>query len=171
MALLDRLKKKIKKEEPAKGGPVSGGKEKKEKVEKSARGRPAFDEKEKPRLKEESLVSPKEAEKAKPEKIIAKQAPQAYRLIKEPQITEKATFLSDQNKYVFKVSSRANKTEIRKTIEALYGVKVVKVHLTHAAAKRRRLGRSQGWRGGLKKGFKKAVVTLAQGEKIELLPR
>jgi len=155
MALLDRFKKKREKEESAK----------------VSQKRPVSEDKEKPQLEEESLASPKGSGGKKAERVIAKQVPQAYRLIREPQITEKATSLSGQNKYVFKVSPRANKTEIRKTIEALYGVKVVRVHLIHAAAKRRQLGRSQGWRGGLKKGFKKAIVTLAQGEKIELLPR
>jgi len=115
---------------------------------------------------------PEEEEKVVVEKKVApKQMPGAYRIIREPHITEKATFLADQNKYVFKVSSAANKVEIKKIIEALYEVKVEKVHLIHSAPKRRRLGRSQGWRHGLKKGFKKAIVTLAQGEKIELLPK
>jgi len=95
----------------------------------------------------------------------------AYRVIKEPHITEKANFLAEQNKYVFKVFTQANKTEVRKAVEALYGVKVEKVHMIHSAAKRRRLGRHEGWRQGLRKGFKKAVVTLKQGDKIELLPR
>lgn len=96
---------------------------------------------------------------------------QAYRVIKEPHITEKANFLAEQNKYVFKVFKQANKVEVKKAVEALYGVKVERVHMIHSAAKRRRLGRHEGWRQGLKKGFKKAVVTLKQGDKIELLPR
>ena len=96
---------------------------------------------------------------------------QAYQVIKEPHITEKANFLAEQDKYVFKVFKQANKTEVKKAIEALYGVKVERVHMIHSAAKRRRLGRHEGWRQGLKKGFKKAIVTLRQGDKIELLPR
>jgi len=95
----------------------------------------------------------------------------AYQVIKEPHITEKANFLAEQNKYVFKVFKQANKVEVKKAVEALYGVKVERVHMIHLAAKRRRLGRHEGWRQGLKKGFKKAVVTLKQGDKIELLPR
>jgi len=94
-----------------------------------------------------------------------------YKIIKEPHITEKAGILADQNKYVFKVYPRANKVEVKKAIEALYRVKVDKVHMVHSAPKKRRLGRHQGWRQGLKKGFKKAIVSLKKGDKIELLPR
>jgi len=149
MALLDRFKKKT--------GPV------KDKI--------AGGNKEKSQLKEESLDNQKKTGEEEPKGNIVKQVPRAYRLIREPQITEKATFLANQNKYIFKVSPQANKTEIKKTVEALYRVKVIKVHLVHTPAKKRRLGRVQGWRGGLKKGFKKVIVTLASGEKIELLPR
>ncbi len=139
MALLDRFKKKEKKEKkPIKQGPVLDKKEEKPKaVKKNVRKTPAG----------------------------------VYQIIREPHITEKATWLVDQNKYVFKVYPKANKVEVKKAIEALYGVKVEKVHMIHSAPKRRRLGRYQGWRGGLKKGFKKAIVTLKQGEKIELLAR
>ena len=146
MALLDRFKKKIKKEEV-------------QQIEKP-------EEKEK-----EKADQNKKPKKEKPQKVVGQQVPQAYRIIKEPHITEKASFLADQNKYVFKVSSKANKVEIKKIIGALYGVKVEKVHLIHSAPKKRRLGRTEGWRHGLKRGFKKAIVTLAKGEKIELLPK
>lgn len=146
MALLDRFKKKTKKEEVQQI-------EKPEEKEKKEAG-----QKEKPK-------------KEKPQKVVGKKVPQAYRIIREPHITEKASFLANQNKYVFKVSFKANKVEIKKIIEALYGVKVEKVHLIHSAPKKRRLGRTEGWRHGLKRGFKKAIITLAKGEKIELLPK
>ena len=124
-----------------------------------------FKKKEKPEEKEkvEKVVVEK--------KVIRKQVTGAYQIIREPHITEKATFLTDQNKYIFKVSPKANKVEIKKIIEALYDVKVEKVNLIHMAPKKRRLGRTEGWRHGLKKGFKKAIVTLAKGEKIELSPK
>ena len=94
----------------------------------------------------------------------------AYRIIERPHITEKAGFLSEENKYVFRVFPKANKSEIKKVVQFLYGVKVEKVHIIHSAPKKRRLGKSQGFRHGLKKGFKKAIVTLKEGEKIDLLP-
>ncbi len=146
MALLDKFKKKIKKEK--------------------------IQRREKPSKKEKGIIDQKEvSKKEKLQKVIGKKVPGAYRIIKEPHITEKAGFLADQDKYVFKVYPKANKVEIKKIIEALYGVKVKKVHLIHSAPKKRRLGRSEGWRHGLKKGFKKAIITLAKGEKIELLPK
>jgi len=95
----------------------------------------------------------------------------AYNIIKSPQITEKATALAEINQYVFNVYPKANKTEIKKAVEALYGVKVEKIRIVHLPAKSRRLGRFEGWKGGLSKGFKKAIVSLAKGEKIEIMPR
>lgn len=166
MALLDRFKKKIKsakvsQRRPASGlgGSVSGGKEEIQSIKKPEEE------------KKERADQNEKLKKEKLQKVIGKKAPLAYRIIKEPHITEKANFLADQNKYVFKVFSKANKIEIKKIIEALYGVKVEKVHLIHSSPKKRRLGRSEGWRHGLKRGFKKAIITLAKGEKIELLPK
>ncbi|MFH1451363.1 MAG: 50S ribosomal protein L23 [bacterium] len=104
-------------------------------------------------------------------KVSGHASSRVYRLIKEAHLTEKATFLNEKDKYVFKVGFRANKTEVQKAVEELYGVKVAKVNIIHAAPKKRRLGRFSGYKGGLKKGFKKAVVTLEPGEKIEVLPK
>jgi len=92
-------------------------------------------------------------------------------ILQEPHITEKATDLVKQRKYVFKVSSSANKIEIKKAVEEAYGVKVADVNVIHIPGKQRRLGRTEGWRRGLKKGFKKAIVTLKEGEKIEMMPK
>ncbi len=91
----------------------------------------------------------------------------AYEFIKEPLITEKTVAMGEKGKYVFKVAFSANKTEVKKAIENLYGVKVEKTAIIHLPAKRRRLGARQGWKGGLKKGYKKAVVTLQEGDSIE----
>ncbi len=117
----------------------------------------------------------KEVEKTAPvEKKPVKAAPKpkktpfiAYRVLKTPQITEKATDLTKNNQYVFKVFADANKKDIRKTIEDLYGVDVVKVQVIQVPPKQRRLGRTEGWR----KAYKKAVVRVKEGQKIELLPR
>lgn len=91
----------------------------------------------------------------------------SWRVLKEPHITEKATDLVEKNQYVFKVWPQANKTEIKKAIEDLYGVKVVEVKIIKVPPKRRRLGRIEGWR----KGYKKAIVKIKEGQKIEVLPR
>jgi len=108
--------------------------------------------------------------KVKPVKAAAKpkKTPKiAYRVLKTPQVTEKATDLAKQNQYVFKIFTDANKKDIKKTIEDLYGVDVVKVQVIQVPPKQRRLGRTQGWR----KSYKKAVVRVKEGQKIELLPR
>ncbi len=115
--------------------------------------------------KKETIVKKNQSNASK------KELAQAYNHIKEPYITEKAVGLGKKNKYVFEVSREANKPEIKKAINSLYGVEVEKVHIVKIAPKRRRLGRHEGWRKGLKKPRKKAIVTLKEGEKIELLPR
>ncbi len=113
----------------------------------------------------------KELKQEKPKIIIKKKDLQIYKVIKEAHITEKAGILAEQGKYVFRIYPKANKIEIKKAIESLYDVKVDKVNIVHSAPKKRRLGRHQGWRHGLKKGFKKAIVSLKEGEEIELLPK
>ena len=91
----------------------------------------------------------------------------AYRILKAPHITEKATNLNSQNKYVFKIMPRANKHEVKQAIRDLYGVKVKEVRIINAPAKRKRLGKTEGWQTG----YKKAIVNLAEGDKIEITPR
>jgi len=104
---------------------------------------------------------------AKPLKFREKRIGEAWKILRTPQVTEKATELAKQNQYVFKVYARANKTEIKKTIEDLYGVDVLDVKIIRVPAKRRRLGRIRGWR----KGYKKAIVKIKEGQKIEIMPR
>ncbi len=136
------------------------------------------EKKEKPEFKREELPvekKPLSSEKKKPAQpmrmVNKKETIKAYRIVKEPHITEKATWLAEQNKHVFKVATGANKIEIKKAVESLYGVKVDRVRIIHIAPKKRRLGRHQGYRKGLKQGFKKAIVTLKKGQKIELLAK
>ena len=112
--------------------------------------------------KEES----KEAEKKEAAKLGLPEGkdPRLYKIVEKPLITEKANYLSAKNQYVFRVSKRANKVEIHKAIEKLYGVKVKEVKIINAIGKVRRLGRFEGW----KPGYKKAVVILGKGQKIEI---
>ena len=84
--------------------------------------------------------------------------------IRNPIVTEKATILSEQNKTVFKVHEKANKKNIKKNIEKLFKVNVVKVNIINQKPK---LKMKQG-RKSLKSGFKKAVVTLKKGQSIDL---
>ena len=84
--------------------------------------------------------------------------------IKSPVITEKATGLSEQNKVIFKVHENASKESIKKNIEKIFKVKVIKVNTINKKPKTKMV------RGkvGIKKGFKKAVITLKKGQSIDL---
>ena len=81
-----------------------------------------------------------------------------------PIITEKATILSEQNKTVFKVHSKANKKNIKKNIEKLFKVNVIKVNIINRKAK---LKMKQG-KKSYKSGYKKAIITLKKGQSIDL---
>ena len=86
-----------------------------------------------------------------------------HHLIKGPVITEKTHSQREAaNKLTFRVNLKANKIEIRKAIEDIFKVKVLGVSTIRVRGKKKRLGRTQGWRPD----WKKAVVTLAPGEKI-----
>lgn len=78
-------------------------------------------------------------------------------------LTEKTTISARQHKYIFVVSEDANKIEVRKAIERQYGVNVTGVNMVRTHGKVRRRGRQIGW----KPGMKKAVVTLAEGQRID----
>jgi large subunit ribosomal protein L23 len=86
-----------------------------------------------------------------------------HHLIRGPIITEKTHTLREAtNKLTLKVDVKANKIEIRQAIEALFKVKVLAVNTIQMMGKKKRLGRSEGKRPD----WKKAIVTLAPGEKI-----
>ena len=85
-------------------------------------------------------------------------------IIIAPVITEKSAAQAEQNVYTFKVAADANKIEIKAAIEAAFGVKVEKINTLNTKAKDKRDGRYTG----KTKTYKKAFVTLKDGEKIEL---
>ena len=86
-------------------------------------------------------------------------------IIKNPRITEKASFAAEQNVYIFNVSKRANKTEIKKEIFSLYKVKPLKVNVLNVPRKNIM---SRG-KIGVKGGGRKALVYLKKGDKIEFV--
>ncbi|MGA1488429.1 MAG: 50S ribosomal protein L23 [Planctomycetota bacterium] len=89
-----------------------------------------------------------------------------YTIIVSPHITEKATErLDDHGVYVFKVARDANKIEIKAAVEDIFDVKVKNVNVSNQRGRRKRIGRSVGFTTG----FKKAVVTLNPGHKIDVL--
>ena len=86
-------------------------------------------------------------------------------IIKKPIITEKSMILvENDNKYTFSVDKRANKVQIKKAVEELFNVKVVKVNKINTLAKKKRVGQHSGF----KPAITKAIVTLAEGSKIEI---
>lgn len=90
-----------------------------------------------------------------------------FDVIETASLTEKASLLSEkQNKYVFRVSPKANKFEIKQAVEKLFGKKVVDVNTCNYAGKKKRERRADF---GRKAHWKKAIVTLKEGEKIDLV--
>ena len=87
-----------------------------------------------------------------------------YDVIVAPHITEKTTLLSEHNAVVFKVADKATKPEIKAAVEALFDVKVTKVNTLNQDGKTKR------WKGKPYKrsDFKKAIVTLAEGQSIDV---
>jgi large subunit ribosomal protein L23 len=86
-----------------------------------------------------------------------------HHLIKGPVITEKSHALKEAaNQVTFRVAVKANKIEIRKAIEELFKVKVLAVNTIQMHGKKKRVGRTEG----VRPSWKKAIVTLAPGEKI-----
>lgn len=90
-----------------------------------------------------------------------------YEILKRPIITEKSNFQSDVlGQYTFEVDRRANKRQVKDAVEIVFGVSVESVRVINMPAKRvRRYGRREVVR---KSGWKKAVVTLAPGDRIEI---
>ncbi len=87
-----------------------------------------------------------------------------YEVLRRPLITEKGTSLQAENKYAFEVASSANKPQVKQAVEKAFGVKVTAVNVMMVRGKTRRVGRRQV----LTPSWKKALVTLKPGDKIEL---
>src|SRR4030042_1648701 len=136
----------------------------------------------KPESKPKKAERPPKKEKTTKKEIIKKEAPpkaesvkkpplkkrpgEIYKVLKEPHISEKATQFFDDGKYTFRIFPWANKIEVKKAINDLYGVRVKDVRIINIKAKTRTLRGMEG----KKHGYKKAIVTLGSGEKIEILP-
>ena len=85
-------------------------------------------------------------------------------ILKAPVITEKSQIAKSEGKYTFKVSPKATKTEIKEAIEKIFNVKVTAIRTINVKPKKRRVGRYTG----LTARYKKAIVTLAEGQTIDL---
>lgn len=129
-------------------------------------------------FKKNKKIGAKKAEKLKKAEKVEKPAPavseklrkisgRAYRILKKPHVTEKSADLNSKNQYIFEVFQDANKNQIKEAVADVYGVNVLDVNIINVNPKRRRLGRTQGWSSG----YKKAIVKIKDGQKIEVLPR
>ena len=85
-------------------------------------------------------------------------------ILKRPLVTEKSTLLQDSRRYVFEVASAANKMEIKKAVEASFGVDVLRVNTMNVKGKLKRYGPKES----RMKSWKKAIVTLAPGDTITI---
>ena len=92
-------------------------------------------------------------------------APHPLDVIRRPLITEKATRLGGENKYAFEVRRHANKVQIKEAVEKAFEVRVEAVNVMIMKGKPRR---TRGGRIKHRSDWKKAVVTLAEGDKLEL---
>jgi len=152
MALLDFLKRK--KQTAASGEPRQG----REKAKKPAKV---------------SVVKETKPVETKAQEIKVKQGSFSYQVIRNPHISEKASYLAEKDQYVFEIAPRGfngravypNKKEIKDAIEGIYRVNVLFVNTIKIPSKKRRLGRTEGFR----KSYKKAVVKIKEGQKIEIL--
>ena len=90
---------------------------------------------------------------------------EARQLLIAPVITEKGTFLQEKNnQYLFRVPTRANKIQVKEAVERIFKVHVAGVRTVTVHGKLRRMGRHQG----RKPSWKKAIITLKEGETIDL---
>lgn len=104
------------------------------------------------------------AEQSAAEAAPAKKASRAYAVLLRPLVTEKTTFLQSENQYGFIVHPEANKSEVRRAVEARYNVHVINVNILNRAGKKVRFGRVSG----VRRRVKKALVTVKPGEHIEI---
>ncbi|MQF87212.1 MAG: 50S ribosomal protein L23 [SAR202 cluster bacterium] len=88
-----------------------------------------------------------------------------FQVLKRPIITEKSTLLQEQNKYVFEILPRANKTQVREAVERAFDVNVTNVNIVMNAGENRRLRNGRWLRTS---ATKKAIVTVASGQTIQL---
>jgi len=128
-------------------------------------------DKTKPEPKQEKKLSEDKTQikSAKDKKLSEKKAKKikyqsAYKVLLRPVVSEKATYLTGQNSYVFEVAPNMNKIEVKKAIISVYGVEPIKVNIMNVSGKFVRYGKVSG----KTKAWKKAIVTLKPGETIKI---
>jgi len=113
--------------------------------------------------KEKKEKSPKKTSVAK-KGLSVKESPLASKLLSRPRITEKSYALNTLNQYVFVVTKEATKKTVKRAVEEVYAVNVDKVRMVCLPAKKRVFGKSTG----TKSAIKKAIVSVAKGQSLEL---
>ena len=88
-----------------------------------------------------------------------------HKVLERPTITEKSTVLQESGKYTFRVAPKANKVQVKEAVEKSFNVTVIGVNITKTHGKRKRYGS----RMTKKPDIKKAIVTLAEGDRINLI--
>ena len=120
-----------------------------------------FKKKKEKKEKEKFEVEPRETSETQPRQF------QSSIILKTVHITEKAGDLTEKNQYIFRVYPKANKINVRKVVEDIFKVNVTSVRIINIPKKKKRLGKISGWR----KGYKKAIVGIKKGQKMDLLHR
>lgn len=86
-----------------------------------------------------------------------------YDIVRRPIITEKSSMVAEMGKFIFEVSCCADKSKVKNAIEAIFDVKVTQVNISNTHGKRKFFRGREGFRSG----YKRAVVTLEQGQTID----
>jgi len=107
----------------------------------------------------------KKKESVKTAKILGDKKFEVWKILKAPHITEKTSFLMQDNFYTFEVMPKANKAEIKQAIESEYNVNVVDIKIINIPRKKVQRGKIIGH----KKGYRKALIKLKSGQKIDII--
>ncbi|MBU1164682.1 50S ribosomal protein L23 [Patescibacteria group bacterium] len=158
MGILDKFKKL---KPSAKGRSASGGEEKLKKVP-ASKEKITNEKKPEPVKEQTEKKVAKATDETKKPKDIKYQG--AYRVLIKPVVSEKATMLTSQNSYVFEVAPKMNKIEIKKAVQKVYNVTPIKVNIINVIGRNVRYGKTSG----KTKSWKKAIVTLKDGDTIQL---
>jgi len=165
MSFLDRFRKKEEKKQlEERAAKASGSLELAEKVKKPGRKKTAVTAAVTKKGELRKIPIGKTEEKKSVKKIYKPKFQISHDILVKPLITEKISGMASMGKYAFLVSPDANKLSVKKAVGAVYGVSVSDVRIINVVGKKVRYGRSFGQR----KDWKKAIVTLAPGEKIEV---
>ena len=161
MSIFDKFKKK--KEKPKKEKAQKKEKKPETSLKLKEISKPSGEKYKSLKPKVESLI-PAERKEEGAKKAKSSETKEAYRILIKPLVTEKATNLVSQNKYSFVVNKKANKIEIAKAIKSLYGFEPQDINIINMGGKFVSYGRTSG----KKKNWKKAIITLKPGNKIEI---